>query len=156
MKALHALQHSALGAPELSFKNHENAFLIDSKGQKKVFVHFKDFGQLDRVHIAYCDNEYCFLASCSATRSLGFIQKSQNSIFNWSKGSEIGQKCSESLNSQNYFVKIDNKDYKNNKNNKNNKSNKKNTNNKNDTNMNDFYTLWSRLVCKIIHFLLTF
>ena len=82
MKALHALQHSALGGPEFSFKNHENASLIDPKGQKKVFVHFKDFGQLDRVHIAYFDNEYCLLASSSATRSLGFIQKSQNSMFN--------------------------------------------------------------------------
>ena len=36
-------------------------------------------------------------ASINATRSLVFIQKSHHSVFDWSKGSEISQKCSEQV-----------------------------------------------------------
>ena len=38
--------------------------------------------------ILYIDNDCCLLASSNVSRSSGFIQKSQNCIFEWFKGSE--------------------------------------------------------------------
>ena len=56
-----------LPGQEIPFKNHKNAFLNDPKGQKQIFGRFKDFGQLDRLHIAYCDKSSCLSTSSNVT-----------------------------------------------------------------------------------------
>ena len=60
-------------------------FWMIQSAKKEVFGHFLEFVLLDRLDIAYCDRTKCFPAFGNVTRSWRSIQKSQKSIFDWSK-----------------------------------------------------------------------
>ena len=62
-------------------KDHSNVtkmhFWMIQRAKKEVFGHFRDFGLLDRLGIAYCDGIKCFSGFGNLTRSWTIIQKSQ-------------------------------------------------------------------------------
>ena len=60
-------------------------FWMIQKPKKEVFGHFLEFGLLDRLDIAYCERIKCFPTFGNVTRSWRIIQRSQISIFEWSK-----------------------------------------------------------------------
>ena len=70
-------------------KDHSNVtkmhFWMIQRAKKEVFGHFRDFGLLDRLGIAYCDGIKCFSGFGNLTRSWTIIQKSLKCIFEWSK-----------------------------------------------------------------------
>ena len=61
-------------------------FWMIQRAKIEVFGHFLEFGLLDRLDIAYGDRIKCFSTFGNLTRSRRIIQKSQKSIFEWSKG----------------------------------------------------------------------
>ena len=69
-----------------SVKIRKKHFWMIQRAKIEVFGHFLEFGLLDRLDIAYCDRTKCFPTFGNLTRSRGIIQKSQKSIFEWSKG----------------------------------------------------------------------
>ena len=68
-----------------SFKNQKRHFWMIQRAKKEVFGHFLEFGLLDRLDIADCDSTKCFPTFGNVTRSWRIIQRSQISIFEWSK-----------------------------------------------------------------------
>ena len=70
-------------------KDHSNVrkmhFWMIQRAKKEVFGHFRDFGLLHRLDIAYCDGTKCFSGFGNLTRSWRIIQKSLKCIFEWSK-----------------------------------------------------------------------
>ena len=63
----------------------EMHFWMIQRANKEVFGHFRDFGLLHRLDIAYCDGTKCFSGFGNLTRSWRIIQKSLKYIFEWSK-----------------------------------------------------------------------
>ena len=57
-------------------------FWMIQRAKKEVFGHFRDFGLLDRLGIAYCDGIKCFSGFGNLTRSWRIIQKSLKYILN--------------------------------------------------------------------------
>ena len=60
-------------------------FWMIQRAKIEVFGHFLEFGLLDRLDIAYGDIIKCFSTFGNLTRLRRIIQKSQKSIFQWSK-----------------------------------------------------------------------
>ena len=60
-------------------------FWMIQSAKKEVFGHYLEFGLLDWLDIAYNDITICFPPFGNTTRSRRIIQKSQISIFEWSK-----------------------------------------------------------------------
>ena len=60
-------------------------FWMIQRAKKEVFVHFLEFGLLDRLDILYCDSSKCFPTFGKVTRSWRIIQKLQKCSFEWSK-----------------------------------------------------------------------
>ena len=60
-------------------------FWMIQSAKKEFFGHFLEFGQLDRLDIADCDSTKRFPTFGNVTKSWRIIQKSQKSIFQWSK-----------------------------------------------------------------------
>ena len=60
-------------------------FWMIQRAKIEVFGHFLEFGLLDRLDIADCDSTKCFPTFGNVTRSWRIIQRSQISIFEWSK-----------------------------------------------------------------------
>ena len=87
MIELYIFHHLAtLPGHEGSFKITKMQFWMIRSAKKEVFGHFQKFGLFDRLDIAYCDIAKSFPGSSNVTRSWRTIQKSQKSIFEWSKG----------------------------------------------------------------------
>ena len=66
-------------------KNSEMHFWMIQRAPKEVFGHFREFGLLDRLDVAYCDSTKCFPTFGNVIRSCRIIQGSQKCIFEWSK-----------------------------------------------------------------------
>ena len=64
----------------------ETHFWMIQRAKIEVFGHFLEFDLLDRLDIVYGDRIKCFSTFGNLTRSRRIIQKSQKSIFEWSKG----------------------------------------------------------------------
>ena len=64
-------------------------FWMIQSAKKEVFGHFQEFGLLDRLDIAYWDCTKSFPAFGNLARAWRTIQKSQKSIFEWSKVPKI-------------------------------------------------------------------
>ena len=80
---LNVFEHSAtLPGHDGSCKSHKNAFLNDPMCLKRGFL---DLGLLDRLEFAYYDRTKCFPTFGNTIRSWRTIQKTQKSIFEWSK-----------------------------------------------------------------------
>ena len=60
----------------------EMHFWMIQRANKEVFGHFRDFGLLHRLDIAYCDGTKCFSGFGNLTRSWRIIQKPLKCILN--------------------------------------------------------------------------
>ena len=58
---------------------------MQKRAKNEVIGHYFEFGQLDWLDIAYDDRAIYFPPFGNTTRSWRIIQKSQKSIFEWSK-----------------------------------------------------------------------